>query len=654
LVCNFYLKPYFPKLAMKVTIKLLLAAILLLASFPSFSQVINDNCSGAIGLTVSTAGACDNAVFGTTLYAVPSGIGACNAQATDVWYSFVATAAVQDVRVINVLEAYYHYYSETYRLEIFSGGCGQLQHLFCFSTLNGIRANNLIPGDTYYLRLTNDNGIPIEYQICVSVPDQLPPVNDDCIGAKVLAVEPGAICNTPLYGSTENASASILPACTDCLAHEDVWYKFIATQSTHVVSLTDVRRIIQGDYYNINVETYTNSCNNLVSLQRNALLYREDSLVFTSLNPGQTYYLRLYNDEFFQNDPVGFNICVKAPKPPANDDCLSATVIISPTVLDCGGQVTGSFYGATSSGANCQAGAVNDVWYQFTAGSPSHRVAMAAANNSSYGFEVYSGDCNQLVSITCADGDYPARTLTGLTVGQTYYVRAFSSSYSAFDFQICILTLPPPPPNDECTGAISLPVNPGIGYDLYTSGSTLGATSSMTSCGGTENTHDVWYSFAAISVSHRLLLYDNGEIFGDGVQLGYEVFKGNCNQLNRLACGHVAPDYAYETLLGGLTPGDTYFVRVYSLAGSNHNFSLTIQTLPAPPANTDCVHAESITSTVEPDCGSSVSGNTAGVLSLETGNCFSGKSLWYSFTAVFPTEMVHISNVQEGCDPAVM
>jgi hypothetical protein len=292
----------------------------------------------------------------------------------------------------------------------------------------------------------------------------------------------------------------------------------------------------------------------LISLDRSAVIYGQDLLVLNTLTAGQTYYLRVFADNYDPNDPVSFNICVNAPKPPANDACAGATVVVPSTVLDCSEQLTGTLFGATPSGTDCQAGSVNDVWYQFTAVSPSQRIAVWPGIHDAYGFELYRGDCDNLTSITCVTGDLLAKNLTGLAVGTTYYLRVFSPTYYAFDFQLCILTLPPPPLNDECAGALPLPVNPDLGYEFFVSGSTLSATSSLPSCGSSESTHDVWYAFVATSVSQRLLFNDDNIIFGDDTQLGYEVFRGNCGQLTSLACGHTAPDYLNETLLGGLTP----------------------------------------------------------------------------------------------------
>lgn len=623
-------------------IKYFLATILLLATFPLFSQILNDDCSSAIELIVSAAGTCDNAAFGTTQYAAASNLGQCGPERADVWYSFVATETVHEVRVFNVQQVYYPYYQDNFILEVFSGSCGQLQHLYCSNNYGGIRLGDLMPGDTYFLRIAPPDNTPIEFQICVTSVNQPQPSNDLCANATVLVVDPHIDCTAPTGGSTENTTTS---PCSICLNGYDVWYAFTATQATHVVRLSEIKRVVENDITTLTVEVYTGSCGNLEMFNSARDMTGQGSLTFTELVVGQTYYVRLFNYYYF-NEPLQFNICVTAPPPPPNDACTGATAIVPSTVLDCSEPLNGSLLGATASGTDCEAQAVLDVWYQFIAGSPSQRVSVTPSVPDNYGFEVYSGDCTNPVSLACVISYERARTLTGLTTGATYYLRVFSPLHATFDFQLCVLNLPPPPPNDECAGALPAPVNAGLSADLYTDGSTLGTTSSLPECGGTESTHDLWYSFTATSVSHRLLVQDYGDIFGDSRQLGYEVYQGDCDHLSSLACGHHAPNYFDETLLGGLTPGNTYFVRIYSFIGSNHKFRLILQTLPPPPANRNCAQAETLTSAPLPGCGMPVTGNTAGVIALETGSCVEGKQLWYTFTALHTTEVVQVSDVQ--------
>lgn len=628
--------------------KCFLSTIFFLAAFSAFSQqVYNDDCTNAPMFAVEESPTCYSPISGTTLGATPSGIGDCGSDAADVWFSFVATATAHEFKVDHVYEAYGNYWPQNFSLELFSGSCdggGLLQHLICLSNDVGMRFGELTPGDTYYLRVFNQYDVPINFQLCVTTPNP-PPANDVCANAQVLAVESSLTCNTSVEGSTANATLNF-PGCPDCNLHHDVWYSFTATQATQVLTLNNIKFTTDNSDAYIHVESFTGDCNSLVPVNRNDVFSKEGKMVFTDLTAGQTYFLSLYTN-YFSDPPVKFNICVTAPPPPVNDDCAGAVEIIPSALLDCSEHLEVALLGATSSGDDCHGTPVNDLWYKFTAVSPSHRVALIPLSNDAFGFELYSGDCNLLQSIICADYYQLAYTLNNLTVGATYYLRVYNQSFSAFDCQLCVMTLPPPPVNDECAGALPLPVNPDISLDLFTTGTTLGATSSLPDCGGTESTHDVWYSFVASSVSQRILFQDNLDVFGNYQQIGFEVYQGDCDQLSSLTCGPVAPNYNFETLLGGLTPGATYYLRVYSWFGSNHNFTLYLQTLPPPPANEDCNAAETLISAAQPGCGTPAVGSTAGVVS--SGNyviCAEGKELWYRFTATHPTHVVELSEVQ--------
>lgn len=71
----------------------LIMVLLLVAAMQSISQPVNDNCSGAIALTVSPTGACANGIPGTTVAATQSQPGCVGGAEDDVWYKFTATSS---------------------------------------------------------------------------------------------------------------------------------------------------------------------------------------------------------------------------------------------------------------------------------------------------------------------------------------------------------------------------------------------------------------------------------------------------------------------------------------------------------------------------------------------------------------------------------
>ncbi len=265
---------------------------------------------------------------------------------------------------------------------------------------------------------------------------------------------------------------------------------------------------------------------------------------------------------------------------PSNDDCANAIELFS---TDPCSPVVGTVDDATSSGTDdCVGTADDDVWYFFVANSASYDIEVDGYGNFINGIDVvigvYSGNCSSLTNIDCEDGTLAGGTETltvgGLTIGNTYYIQIydyFTGEPGNPDFDICI-TENMPPPNDECIDAIDLTQNPNCSY---TAGFTGGATDSgIDNCTGTEN-DDVWYCFTATGSSAAI---DVDGASGFDAVIG--VYSGTCGSLTLLDCEDGGGSGAVEsTIIGGLTPGQKYFIQVYhwsSADPSNDNFDICV------------------------------------------------------------------------------
>ncbi|HLF52296.1 glycine-rich domain-containing protein, partial [Flavobacterium sp.] len=145
--------------------------------------------------------------------------------------------------------------------------------------------------------------------------------------------------------------------------------------------------------------------------------------------------------------------------------------------------------------------------------------------------------------------------------------------------QITITYATPPLSNDNCSGAITLTINPTLTCTTSTNGTTISATQSQVACVGSGADDDVWYSFTATSTSHILTVTPT--TLTDVV---FQVFSGTCaGTLTSLACVDNNASAAETTSLTGLTSGNTYFVRVHSYASSSNQgtFSICVTTQPA-------------------------------------------------------------------------
>ncbi|WP_274476465.1 T9SS type A sorting domain-containing protein [Mangrovimonas aestuarii] len=135
----------------------------------------------------------------------------------------------------------------------------------------------------------------------------------------------------------------------------------------------------------------------------------------------------------FTSDPVTFDC------PPSNDDCSVADVVTQETgIIDVASAtaIPGTIDGSTDSGLaaeGCDGGtggtANDDVWYTFEALTSDVNITFDA--NFDCVVQLYSGTCEGGLSVMdCSDSNFSAGVeevqATGLTVGETYYVRIYA------------------------------------------------------------------------------------------------------------------------------------------------------------------------------------------------------------------------------------
>ncbi|WP_299366509.1 T9SS sorting signal type C domain-containing protein [Winogradskyella sp.] len=164
-----------------------------------------------------------------------------------------------------------------------------------------------------------------------------------------------------------------------------------------------------------------------------------------SVVAGQQFYLGFVweNDGSFGTNPpfIVDDILIRGYLPPSNDECSGATVLTpgSPCV-----STLSTTIGASQSQAGCTGAADDDVWFEFNATDTEQTIKVRPGNLNDVVFEVFSGSCGSLTSIACVDNtttiDSEEITLTGLTVGSTYYVRVYSyfGSGDEGSFYICV------------------------------------------------------------------------------------------------------------------------------------------------------------------------------------------------------------------------
>src|SRR5690606_7105610 len=267
--------------------------------------------------------------------------------------------------------------------------------------------------------------------------------------------------------------------------------------------------------------------------------------------------------------------------PPPNDEPCAATPVLTNNDFSCANFASGTIEFASNSGANnCIGTEDDDVWFSFVATSTYHTVDLNNISGSVTDLvhAIYNGYCGALgAPIVCSDPN--SSTITGLTIGSTYYVQVYTCTATTgqnTNFDICIGTPPPPPGNDDPCGSISLTVNPDYSCASTTSGTVASATNSgVNACGGTED-DDVWYHFVATGPSHTVDLINVAGSTTDLYHAVYGPFANvnppNCTNAtvggSNISCSE--SNYSNITIM---ITGQIYFVLVYSCSSTNDQTS---------------------------------------------------------------------------------
>jgi hypothetical protein len=137
--------------------------------------------------------------------------------------------------------------------------------------------------------------------------------------------------------------------------------------------------------------------------------------------------------------------------PPANDECANAVSLTVNSDYSCGSVASGTVLASTASAVNttaCGGTEDDDVWYSFVATQNTHRIQLTNITGSTTDLyhSLWAGpDCNSLTLVSGSCSDPNTSNPTGLSIGETYYLRIYTwtataNQTSAFD--VCVGTDP--------------------------------------------------------------------------------------------------------------------------------------------------------------------------------------------------------------------
>jgi len=473
----------------------------------------------------------------------------------------------------------------------------------------------------------NGNGLTDSGQVRIYSLAGLISANDEC--ANAIALTPDAVCiinetfNGTFKGSTMSGAA---PSCAP-LTIRDVWFKFTATTATMgLESWIEVG--------NPAFEIYEGSCNGTLVTCRNTSTGDTENYT-TNYTIGQEYFVR-----FFETDPIdnerNFPICLKSYPGPANDLCANATTLTPGLTCNF---TSGNFTNASLDGAAaaCASGALQDVWYKFTATDATMGIELSA-DGGNPALQIYQGGCNGTV-VACSNN------LTGATesyfnnnfvVGQQYYIRILESvpQSTTRTFSICVKKYPTPV-NDLCSNATQL--TPGLTCS-YTAGTFSGSLLDGGTAVCAPNTlQDAWYKFTATDVTMGI------DVSAEGGNPAIEIYQGGCNG-TVVACSNSNNGFFESYSNNNFIVGQQYYIRVIESIQqlTTRTFSICVKRYPAP-ANDLCANAVQLAPSSS--C-SYVAGTFSGSLptgSVSTCAPTAAQDAWYKFTATSATMSIQVS-----------
>ncbi|MCB9193815.1 MAG: hypothetical protein H6597_04710 [Flavobacteriales bacterium] len=336
------------------------------------------------------------------------------------------------------------------------------------------------------------------FTICVTAPSAAPP-NDSCSG---VGFTPLAVGNTLTF-TGDNTGATITGdygpgSQLEALGLASVWHGFSLSSCADVTVTYCGQNPAWGDIWIVLSTGCPADDNNVViSTDYNDTDCGDGNFTvhYVGLQAGSYYMPVMLDPAFDAEGPYSIHVSAAAcGAGPANDDCANAIPLTPSTSCV---PVAGSVQGATQSmpAITCNGflgNANDDVWYSFVATATSHTVHVDGADTLDAVVELLTGTCGNLTSLDCADatlgGGVEEIAATGLTIGQTYYVRVYDwyAGYPlAPDFTICILAAGGGTPvNDQCGGIPTPTLN--VGGSLNFSGTTVGATTTNDAVPGSD------------------------------------------------------------------------------------------------------------------------------------------------------------------------
>ena len=290
--------------------------------------------------------------------------------------------------------------------------------------------------------------------------------------------------------------------------------------------------------------------------------------------------------------------------------------------------------------ASCNSGNFDDAFGWFTATAATTTITFTPGGLFDDAVLHILSACAANASLACADNAvFGAETVTLATVpGTNYIIRVQRyNGNGGFNGQLCVWSPPPPPANDNCPGAIALPVLPTCTMLTFSNaGATASGTAPAPTCGPAPTT-DVWFTFTT-GASGQVFIDTQAGTLADGVM---QLYSGACGALATVACnddedffgGLFMPEI--DRRCATLAPFTTYRIRFWGYGGATGTFGICVSA-PATPTTPqeDCAGGATICNDQQISNNANFTGCTADLTTANNG-CLDGnesQGTWYFFS----------------------
>ena len=468
----------------------------------------------------------------------------------------------------------------------------------CNALAGPIVLDCVAPGTQITLAIGSADGDEGDFSIQVNQNTSSFPSNDLCTNPTVLSLNP--VCEFQTFNGTNVGACPELISGGTCQLNNQstVWYQFTLPPGSIGLGVEDLTG-------GVNLAIFNNNCaapGYAPTQIGNCITGNID--ITTGLTAGTTYLIAATSAT---EGPFSFDL--KPIIPPANDLCAGA---ITATV---GGSTSGTNICATPenpqlNGPSCApADQTNTVFFTFTipAGNKGVNITITGVGANPIAGNIHAAVWEAVCDLSNGAFVDDVCTTSGTLVDAfecigpgTYTIRIASSSANEGDFNLTITPIAFVQPNDLCTNATVLTLNPVCEFQTF-NGTNVGACPELITGGSCQlnNQPTVWYQITLPPGSVGLGIED----LTGGVNLA--IFNNNCTapglaptQIGNCITGNI-------DITTGLTAGTTYLIAATS--ATEGPFSFDLKPI-IPPANDLCAGA--ITATV--------GGSTAGTNTCAT------------------------------------